>query len=241
MPKFHVTKSGKAAECGATKRACPLGGEHYDSMREAAQAAAARAASSDSWEAGHICVRELSADLDLTANSVTLPPGRYFLGDPCYTAGKDHTAWQQWVDVADAMSQGFRQPIVGGSYNGHPVVASSTAYGDGTYMGSNGVSYSVDAGLIGVVPEAVIKGMRLTDSDLEGSGSWVDVSEPTTLEFDAVDGTIYFGTVAVHTGGSSDEDEEWENEEFYCERCGDQIDSPYDSWCAHCAEEEFRD
>lgn len=39
--KYHITKSGKAAECGATVRVCPLGGEHYDSMREAALAAVA--------------------------------------------------------------------------------------------------------------------------------------------------------------------------------------------------------
>lgn len=40
MTKFHVTKKGKAQPCTATERPCPLGGEHYDSMRDAAVAAA---------------------------------------------------------------------------------------------------------------------------------------------------------------------------------------------------------
>lgn len=43
MTKFHITTSGKAAPCTATDRPCPRG-EHYDSMRDAAVAAATASA-----------------------------------------------------------------------------------------------------------------------------------------------------------------------------------------------------
>lgn len=237
MPKFHITKSGKAAKCNATERPCPLKGEHFDSMREAAIAAAGHVLASvdaDQWE-GNIQIQPLDEGVVTGPNRAVLPAGRYFLGDPCYTAGRDDAAWQQWVDVGYMRSEASDSHIIGGTYNGHPVVASNTAYGDGEYYGSNGVSYSVDAGLIGVVPESVIRGMRLSQADLEGSGAWVEVSEPTALEFDPSDGTIYFGTVAIHTGDNEEEDDE----DSYCERCGDPLDNPYDGWCASCADEEF--
>lgn len=38
MAKYHITKAGKPAKCNATEKACPLGGEHYDSPKSAAQA-----------------------------------------------------------------------------------------------------------------------------------------------------------------------------------------------------------
>lgn len=40
MNRYHVTRSGQVAPCSATDHRCPLGGEHYPSMREAAIAAA---------------------------------------------------------------------------------------------------------------------------------------------------------------------------------------------------------
>lgn len=35
MDKFHINKQGEAAKCRATKKACPLGGEHFDSAEDA--------------------------------------------------------------------------------------------------------------------------------------------------------------------------------------------------------------
>lgn len=37
--KYHVSSSGKAAICTATVRACPLGGQHFDSLEQAQFAA----------------------------------------------------------------------------------------------------------------------------------------------------------------------------------------------------------
>jgi hypothetical protein len=35
MPKFHIDKHGNPAACSANVKACPLGGEHYDNMKDA--------------------------------------------------------------------------------------------------------------------------------------------------------------------------------------------------------------
>lgn len=43
MTKYHIAQDGKPAKCSATTRACPLGGEHYESQREAMDAVNDRA------------------------------------------------------------------------------------------------------------------------------------------------------------------------------------------------------
>ena len=254
MSRYHLNGKGEPAECHAVMKPCPLGGDHYDSQQAAAEAAfaaelgidasdiptAVTPSATDSWTYGDIRVAELPHGFKVAPDRAVLPAGRYFLGDPCYTAGKDDDSWQKWVDVADLSSGGFSEPIAGGSYNGYPIIASSTAYGDGTYFGNDGEEYSVDAGLIGVVPEAVIDGMGLSQEELGPYGSWVEVQHPTTLEYDSETGTITFGPVAIQTG-DEDVDEEEEDEEFYCDKCGDQKEDRWDAWCASCAEEEFAD
>lgn len=35
MEKYHINRKGEAAQCRATTRPCPLGGEHFDSAEEA--------------------------------------------------------------------------------------------------------------------------------------------------------------------------------------------------------------
>ena len=232
MSRYHISRAGQPALCKAEVRACPIGGEHYESEREAGIALVERERVREAFRQGNIEVRSLPENVIQAPDRAVVPAGRYFLGDPCYTAGKADEAWQQWVDVADTSSDGFRNPICGATYNGLPIVASSTAYGDGCYTGNNGVEYGVDAGMIGVVPEEVVNGMGLTDGHLLGSGSWIEVTEPTALEFDADTGTIYFGPVAIHTG---DDVEQW-----YCERCGSEVDegSEYCYSCERDIEEE---
>ncbi len=253
MSRYHLNGKGEPAVCNAVMKPCPLGGDHYDSQQAAAEAAIAAELgivasdiptavipeATDSWTYGQIRVRELPIGTKLDANRALAPAGRYFLGDPCYTAGKDDDSWQKWCEVADLSSNAFNEPICGASYNGYPMVASSTAYGDGSFWGSNGEEYSVDAGLIGVVPEAVIKGMGIQEAELGPYGSWVEVDQPTTLEYDGDTGTIYFGPVAIHTG-DNDEDED-EDEETYCEICGDEKEDRWSSWCNDCADREFAD
>ena len=73
-----------------------------------------------------------------------IKPGKYYLGDPCYAELKNHT----WMDVLDN-SDFLEAPCV---FDDGTIVAFRTMYGDGTYFGTMGFGYSVDAGLIGLVP-----------------------------------------------------------------------------------------
>lgn len=231
---FHIDNNGNPALCSATVRECPRGGIHGSAeevMREALRASIEKdepvGVDQGSWAGGEIEVSVLPDGIKQSANSAVVPAGRYFLGDPCYTAGSDSETWDKWVDAADATSNGFMDGIVGASYNGEPVIGASTKYGDGTYYGSNGEQYMVDAGMIGVVPESVIKGMGLSDEQLRGSGSWVEVGQPTTLEVDD-EGNIFFGHVVIETGDRK------------CENCG-QPCAEDDDLCDDCRWEEEQD
>lgn len=73
-----------------------------------------------------------------------IKPGKYYLGDPCYAELKNHT----WMDVLD--NSDFLESAC--IFEDGAIVAFRTMYGDGTYLGTTGFGYSVDAGLIGLVP-----------------------------------------------------------------------------------------
>jgi hypothetical protein len=81
------------------------------------------------------------------ANSVTVPPGEYFLGDPSYAFRGDQDAWESLLQSCD-----FFEKPVGKSPDGMEVVAFSTAWGDGLYPGNDGEKYYIGCGLIGLVP-----------------------------------------------------------------------------------------
>lgn len=69
--------------------------------------------------------------------------GTYYIGDPCYIFGPS------WTKIL--IENNFFYDEVQ-SVNGIPVLAGSTYDGDGTYADNLGRKYSVDAGLIGIVP-----------------------------------------------------------------------------------------
>ena len=73
-----------------------------------------------------------------------IKPGKYYLGDPCYAKLKNHT----WMDVLN--NSDFLESAC--IFDDGTIVAFRTMYGDGTYFGTTGFGYSVDAGLIGLVP-----------------------------------------------------------------------------------------
>jgi hypothetical protein len=82
--------------------------------------------------------------LDVTEH--TFPAGNYYIGDPCFVLSD--TSYDAVVcDGGD----GFHT-------NGtHTIGFFSTAHGDGCYRGTNGESYGVDAGIIGIVPAELMK------------------------------------------------------------------------------------
>ena len=120
-----------------------------------------------------------------------LPAGEYYIGDPCYVInGSD---WDEFLGPFWALDNH------GGifDFEGHPVCAFYTKYGDGCFEASNGALLSVDAGMIGAVPMELVKGGDMT------LGTEVYFNEPFECVRD-YDGRLHFGDFSVMTG---DEDE----------------------------------
>jgi len=101
---------------------------------------------------------------------VILPPGTYYIGDICYAiTGPEYKEIFGGAGYTD------------GCYtNGEKVfVVAGTAYGDGTYRGSNGLDYSVDAGVIGIVSKNFFE----DTSEIMG-GSVHTFTDPVDVRFD---------------------------------------------------------
>lgn len=135
-----------------------------------------------------------------TGFQATVPAGEYFLGDPCYTI-KDHDRWMQLLESCNYFSveDGKGSPI--GELDGHQVLAFGTAYGDGCYTDQYGAEYGVDAGLIGLVPVALIDAKR---KDLERDGQFVTFKTSVTCSTDGE--TLRFGKYVIKTGDDADEE-----------------------------------
>jgi hypothetical protein len=209
---FHVNAAGNAGECRAQKGGCPFGSadEHFATAGEARdnfeknmatetltvakfKPPVARFKTSGSFAVGEIKVEPLPKEMR-NIEKITLPAGRYFVGDPCYTAGKDDQAWQNWCSTADFGSD----DVMAATFNGLPVIGLHTEHGDGVYYDATGREYGVDAGLIGAVPEELIKKMEISDEDLQGSGHWVETKEPFVLERGSR-GILMIGNVTIET------------------------------------------
>jgi hypothetical protein len=80
--------------------------------------------------------------VEIHSMTVTVPPGVYLLADPCYAVPAD-----LWEDLLESCNY-FETPV--GRVQGQQVLAFPTAYGDGSYVGSDGYTYGVDSGLIGL-------------------------------------------------------------------------------------------
>jgi hypothetical protein len=102
----------------------------------------------------------------------TFGKGEYFIGDICY-ALDDKIYDNIWGKV-----HGYKN----GCFNvdKSKFVVSGTAHGDGCFMGSDGVKYGVDAGVIGVVPSILFK---KEDTSFHG-GRLVKVKKELTFETD---------------------------------------------------------
>lgn len=124
--------------------------------------------------------------------TVTVPAGRYFLGDPCYAVPNEY-----WTPLLDSCDFFDGSPV--GQANGSQVLAFGTAWGDGTYNDQHGNSYPVDAGLIGLTPIALAQ-QHPDFSTLEGLGRFVDFERSTTCTKEA--GVLTFGKYAIDTDES---------------------------------------
>ena len=153
----------------------------------------------------------------MTAPDILLPPGLYYVGDPCYVsmseADRDleHSALfdGEYRTDPDAWSRTFTVDGSFGRFGG-----ACTKYGDGVYgyvlgPGARRVAgtdhLSVDSGVIGAVP--------VTDSNWEGViaelhlGCIVRFAEPFAVQYDKDTGIIMLGPVLVYTGDDNEDDE----------------------------------
>jgi hypothetical protein len=131
VPLSVITKQrlcGKCRKPGHDKRTCP--------GAEAAAAPAAAAPAPLTWK-------------KLPGKKHTFPDGRYYLGDICYPLGDDPIYDEIW-----GKQFGYSEGIYQRS-DGVVFAVFGTAYGDGEYRGVDGFKYSVDAGVIGLVPTSL--------------------------------------------------------------------------------------
>lgn len=139
-------------------------------------------------------------------SAVTLPAGKYFVGDPCYVfSDKD---WDRMID--EVMYPPHNDGCTTGSgydgiynFNGYSGWFNHTAHGDGGYFDSHGNEFGVDAGCIGATP------IELTDpeklADLDQLGLIKEFTKPFSCEY--VDGTFYIGEHEIPTDFQHDEDD----------------------------------
>ena len=133
---------------------------------------------------------------------VVVPAGRYILGDPCYAVPDS-----EWMELLESCNY-FENPIgyIKDGVQQFPVLAFSTRWGDGCYRGTDGNSYPVDAGLIGLVPWAVCKDVIRDDLS-----QVVTFDKPTKCGTDG-EGKLRFGHITIDTDPAQDEDDEDEDE-----------------------------
>lgn len=102
--------------------------------------------------------------LESLDRNVVLPPGKYWIGDPCYfvddyvTSDKGLPSWSDVLQATLYSGEGNDEWFGHGKISVvHPtsekkegfVLCASTIHGDGGYIGSNDFEYGVDAGLLG--------------------------------------------------------------------------------------------
>lgn len=126
----------------------------------------------------------------------------FYIGDICYVMKReDYHVWTEDYGCSDG-----KIPI----RDGYEVLIGSTAFGDGTYRGSDGFSYSVDAGIIGAVP------FELLDVPVDEAKEYGTFHEGTVCDFDSYEGIFKFTIgdeeIIIDTKGYEDDYEDWDNE-----------------------------
>lgn len=132
---------------------------------------------------------------------MTMPAGRYYIGDLCYVM---HDEW----DEACAMF--FPPNHVGrgveGEFtlrDGRRYASFGTAFGDGEYYNNMGTSHCVDSGSIGCIRIEDIRDD--TYGNIESLGSVVEFEQPFEVE-KVGRGLLKFGHVEIETDPVYDEE-----------------------------------
>ena len=122
--------------------------------------------------------------------------GKYYIGDPCYVVEKQ----DKWMELLEKTNY-FKNEEQ--EYKGYPILAGSTAYGDGVYGDNEGRIYCVDAGLIGIMP---IECIDKKHDNIEDLGNIVEFEDDFDVSIE--DGVFEFGNILINTIWDEDEDED---------------------------------
>ena len=133
---------------------------------------------------------------------MTMPAGKYYIGDLCYVM---HDAWDECCELF--FPPGHPPRGVEGEFvlkDGRRYASFGTTHGDGTYHANIGTSHSVDSGSIGCIR---VEDIRDTEyENIEELGAIVEFDQPFEVSTDQ--GLLVFGHVQIETAGGYDEDEE---------------------------------
>jgi hypothetical protein len=112
----------------------------------------------------------------------TLPPGKYYIGDPCYIFDAE-----TWTRICDTFINGEIVEIDGVKCWSH-----GTMHGDGEFQDQNGNTFGIDSGMFAAVPIELINNPAGEDD-----GAIIDAPSGLTVEYDQ--GTFWFGSVCITT------------------------------------------
>ena len=126
---------------------------------------------------------------------VVVPEGSYVIGDPCYAVPD-----KDWDGLLQSCNY-FESPIgyVKDGVQKFPVLGFGTKWGDGSYRGTDGRVYDVDAGLIGLVPVELVKNL---------AEHTILVLNKDTLCVNDGSGKLTFGHITIETDPYEDEEED---------------------------------
>jgi hypothetical protein len=123
------------------------------------------------------------------------PAGKYYVGDLCYAIDDS-----EWDDFCRLTIDGER--VLDGEFpwKGSVLYSHCTAYGDGIYIDNHGREYSVDAGLIGVLPAHLVSKDEYGDfaDPSDELGHIIEFTEPFECYYDG--GTFVIGDIEIPTG-----------------------------------------
>ena len=133
---------------------------------------------------------------------VEVPAGSYVLGDPCYS----FPDYDEWMELLESCNY-FENPMgtISRGTDNYYVLAFSTRWGDGRYRGTDGNSYAVDAGLIGLVPVEALRSDA--DSLRDDLCTVVTFDKPTKCYTDG-EGKLRFGHITIDTDPQDDDEED---------------------------------
>lgn len=120
---------------------------------------------------------------------MTMPAGKYYIGDLCYVMSKD------WGKVCDIIIPD--NDLRGGEFtleDGRGFASYATKHGDGAYKPNVGGFCPVDAGLIGCI---LIN--DIAKDEMEGIEDGIIVDMPRPFDTGSQGGVIFFGNVVIDT------------------------------------------